>query len=91
MGCHPIVQFIFYGVVLVIAMFYRHPILLGLSLLAAIVYAVRLAGWKGMRYGLLLFPVCLLSAAVNPLFSHRGATILGHFPNGASIKQKAVL
>lgn len=91
MGSHPIVQFIFYGVVLVIAMFYRHPILLGLSLLAAVVYAVRLAGWKGMRYGLLLVPVCLLSAAVNPLFSHRGETILGHFPNGAPITLEAVL
>lgn len=91
MAYHPINQFIFYGAVLWLSMFYRHPVLLCISAAGAAAYSAWLNGRGGVRYGLLMLPVCLLAAVVNPLFSHKGMTILGYFSNGNPITLESIL
>ena len=81
--CHPGINFIFYLLVLGVTLFYMHPVLLVLSGVAAAAYLLRLRGGRGLvRVCLLALPVVVLSAVINPLFSHQGLTILGYLPSG---------
>lgn len=74
------------------AMFFMHPVSLGLSLLCAVTYMIYLKGKKALRFTLIfMLPVLLLTAALNPLFSHAGATILAYFPNGNPLTLESIL
>lgn len=81
--CHPGLNLTFYLLVMGITVFYMHPVLLVVSGVAASGYLVRLRGIRGLVrvFGLAL-PVAMLSAVINPLFSHQGMTILGYLPTG---------
>lgn len=43
-GCHPILNFFYFGVVLVFTMFNQHPVFLGVSYVGALAYSVLLLG-----------------------------------------------
>jgi len=82
-GFHPLVNMLYFVVVIGFAMFFMHPICLTISLVCSFAYAVYLNGKKAVRMGLLfMLPMLLLTALLNPLFNHRGATILAYLPNG---------
>jgi len=74
---HPGVLLLYAGSAILCAILTLHPAYIALSLLAGTVYAVYLKGFKrfvaGLWFRALLF---LLVAAANPLFNHRGLTIL---------------
>ncbi|MBM6896283.1 energy-coupling factor transporter transmembrane protein EcfT [Pseudoflavonifractor capillosus] len=90
--CHPGVNFLFYVLVLGITLFYMHPVLLVLSGLAACGYLLCLRGGRGLaRVCLLALPVVILSAVVNPLFSHQGLTVLGYLPTGNPVTLESIL
>lgn len=81
--CHPGLNFVFYLLVMGITMFYMHPVLLALSGIAAAAYLLYLRGGRGLiRVCGLALPVVVLSAVMNPLFSHQGLTVLGYLPTG---------
>ena len=44
--CHPLLNFFYFGVVLVFTMFNQHPVFLGVSYAGAVAYSVLLLGWK---------------------------------------------
>jgi energy-coupling factor transport system permease protein len=74
---HPAIQFAFFIFVMLVTVLFSHPVLLVCSLLSSIVWCVCLRGFKGLRLVLLLLlPMMLIAALVNPLLNHRGATIL---------------
>jgi len=80
---HPIVNMSYFVVVIGFAMFFMHPVSLGISLVCAFTYNIYLNRKKAVRMGLLLMlPMLILTAALNPLFNHQGATILAYLPNG---------
>ena len=90
--CHPGINFIFYLLVLGVTLFYMHPVLLVLSGVAAAAYLLRLRGGRGLvRVCLLALPVVVLSAVINPLFSHQGLTILGYLPSGNPVTLESVV
>lgn len=74
---HPLIGLAYFAAVIGFAMFLMHPALLAMSLLCATAYALYLR--KKLWFAL---PMLVFTAAMNPLFNHRGATVLAHLPNG---------
>lgn len=87
-GYHPLVNFLFFALVLLFTMCLLHPVSLGISLLCALAYCLRLSR---KRTGLWLLPAALLAALMNPLFNHKGATILAYFPSGNPLTLESIL
>ena len=80
---HPIINFLYFVLVLVFTMFFMHPVSLVISLLSALAYSVCLNGTKAVRFSLTaILPMMLIAAVVNPIFNHEGATILTYLPSG---------
>lgn len=74
---HPIVNFIYFCFVIITSMFFLHPVILACSLTGAFIYAFLLYEKKILKLVILMIvPVMLIAALVNPLFNHRGETIL---------------
>ena len=89
---HPLVNFLFFTLVLVYSMVLMHPVCLAVSLTGAIWYAVVLNGPKAVRFSLkVTLPVLLLAAVVNPAFNHAGVTILCYLPTGNPLTLESIL
>lgn len=90
-GCHPLVQFLYFGLVLAFSMVFWHPVCLCVSLVSALCYAVHLRGRRAVGFSLLfLLPMVGLTALINPAFSHEGATILTYLPSGNSLTLESI-
>jgi energy-coupling factor transport system permease protein len=90
--CHPIIGFVYFVFVICVTIFFLHPVMLAVSFAAAAAYTVYLKGRKAVKYQLLmLLPLMVAAAAVNPLFSHAGMTILGYFQNGNPLTLESIL
>ena len=91
-GYHPIVNFLYFGFVLVFAMIYTHPVCLAISLIFAFVYAVYLNGGKAVRFTLIyMLPMMIFAALMNPVFNHQGGTILTYLPDGNPLTLESIL
>lgn len=89
---HPVVNFLFFALVLVFSMVLMHPVCLLISLLGAVLYVIQLNGRKGLRFSLkIALPVMLLAALVNPAFNHAGMTILTYLPTGNPLTLESIL
>ena len=81
--CHPLVNFLYFGLVLGCAMSLMHPACLAVSLGCALVCRGSLGGGSaGLRALAGALPLVLLTALVNPAFNHEGVTILAYLPGG---------
>ena len=79
---HPLSLLIYYVVILFLTMFHMHPLLLLASACGSIsFFCVR--NYRHLHRRDLLFPlfVAVLLAVTNPLFSHRGETVLFYLNN----------
>lgn len=91
-GFHPVINILYFAAVIGFAMFFNHPVFLAISLLCALTYSIYLNGKKAVRFNLVfMLPTLLVTAALNPLFSHQGATILAFFPNGNPLTLESIL
>ena len=80
---HPIINFLYFGLVLVFSMCFMHPVSLLISLGCAAAYNIDLNGRKAVKFQLaFLLPMMLMAAVINPAFNHEGATILTYLPTG---------
>ena len=78
---HPLVDFLFFALVLVLGMRFMHPVCLLISLGSATAYNLYLKGRKGLLFSLwFLLPMMLVAAILNPVFNHEGVTILAYTP-----------
>lgn len=71
-------------------MFFMHPLLLAISFISAVALLMQLkkrAAWKQFYW---IVPVVILSAVINPLFSHNGETPI-LYVNGNAITIEAIL
>ena len=89
---HPLVNFLYFTLVIGFSMALNHPLAQGISLACAVIYAVQTDGRKAVLFTLKwCLPVMLLTAFLNPAFSHEGVTILLYFPTGNPLTLESVL
>ena len=89
---HPIVNFIYFAMVLGFTMFLMHPASLLISLASAVVYNVYLNGRKALRFQLVcLLPMMVFAMFINPAFNHEGATILTYLPTGNPLTLESIV
>lgn len=74
---HPIINFTYLIALILLSMFFMHPVFLLISLISSMLYSIKLKGVKALRFNLLyMLPMLLFFVAINVLLNHRGATIL---------------
>lgn len=79
---HPLVNFLYFSVVIIFSMMFQQPVLLVISIVASFIYTIMLNGIKALKFNLyFLLPMLLVVIALNPLFSHEGMTILFYINN----------
>ena len=89
---HPLVNFLYFALVIGFAMALNHPIAQGISFLCGCAYAVQAEGKNAVLFCLKwCLPAMLLAAVLNPAFSHGGVTILLYFPTGNPLTLESVL
>ena len=68
---HPLVNFLYFTLVIGFSMALNHPLAQGISLVCALIYAVQTEGTKAALFSLKwCLPMFLLTAFINPAFSH---------------------
>lgn len=89
---HPLVNFLYFALVIGFSLALINPIAQLIALTCALIYATFTNGKKSLGF-LVKFclPVVIITAAVNPLFNHRGATILAYFSNGNALTLESIL
>ncbi len=91
-ACHPAVNFFYFILVIGCSMFVMHPVFLFLSCLGGMAYYIYLKRWKAFKTALwLMLPVFLITAIVNPLFTHAGVTLLMYLPSGNPLTLESIL
>ena len=89
---HPLVNFLYFALVIGFSMALNHPLAQGISLASSCIYAVQAEGKKAVLFSLKwCLPIMLLTAFVNPAFSHEGITILLYFPTGNPLTLESIL
>lgn len=88
--CHPVCLLFYYVAVLVITMFNAHPAVTAISLVFSVVFYFFLTDTKEAVKSLLwALPLMLVMALTNPLFVHKGETIL-FFLNDNPVTKEAI-
>ncbi|MBE6032347.1 MAG: energy-coupling factor transporter transmembrane protein EcfT [Firmicutes bacterium] len=88
---HPTINFLYFALVILMAMFFMHPVCLGISLFCALAYSIYLRGKKAVAFNLkYMLPLLILTAILNPAFNHRGITILTYLPSGNPLTAESI-
>ncbi len=88
---HPVVNFLYFTLVLLFSMFFMHPACLGISLLCAFCYSVYLNGKKALRFNVkYMLPMLVVTALINPAFNHEGGTILAYLRDGNPLTLESI-
>lgn len=88
---HPFVNLIFYIVVLGITMFQMQMVFIAISFVSGLIYHLYLKKMSGLKYLRIVFFVILASSVVNPLFSHKGGTLLFYLFTGNPVTLEAII
>ena len=89
---HPIVNIIYFGIVIGCSMVFLHPICLLISIISAAGYTILLFGYRKALKGFLGVGILmLLTAIINPTFSHQGVTELMELPGGNMLTLESIL
>lgn len=87
---HPVVSFAFFFMALALSIACMHPIYAAVSLVAAVVFAFHIRGSSLKNTVRFMLPVCVLIILLNPIFNHRGDTVLFHvFGHGFTLEAMA--
>lgn len=91
-GYHPAISMLYFVLVIGLTMFLNHPACLGISLVCALAYSIYLKGKKAVRFNLVyMLPLLVITALINPAFSHQGVTILTYLPSGNPLTLESIL
>lgn len=91
-GYHPIVNFLYFGLVVGFSMFFMHPVCLVISLLCSAGYYVQLNGKKSIRFFIrYALPMLLFTAVINPAFNHQGTIVLCFLPSDNPLTLESIL
>jgi energy-coupling factor transport system permease protein len=89
---HPVVNLLFFTITLSCTMVFTHPVLLTVSLLCSLSYALYIHRKKAARFSLLyLLPTLIITALINPAFNHEGGTILTYLHDGNPLTMESIV
>ena len=89
---HPLTGFLYFTAVILLSMFIMHPVCLCISLLCALLNAVLLGGKRAVLFTIkFLLPTAAFIIMINPLFNHRGMTLIDYLPWGNPLTLESVL
>ena len=89
---HPIINITYFVLVLAFAMFIMHPVFLAISCISGFTYYVYLKGKKAFKtLVFMMLPIFLVSAIVNPMFNHKGVTLLMYLPTGNPLTLESII
>lgn len=88
---HPVVNLIFYLLVLETTMFQMSVGLVFISLFSAVVYYFMLKKTEGLKYCTVVVGIIIVSAIINPLFSHKGGTLLFYLFTGNPVTLESII
>lgn len=89
---HPIVNFMYFASVITFSMLIIHPVCRVISFVSGFVFSVMNGGRKTLAFNIkYLLPLILITAVVNPVFSHEGITILCYLPSGNPLTAESVI
>ena len=89
---HPLVNFLYFSLVIGFSMALNHPLAQAISLVCACAYALQTESKKAVLFCLKwCLPMLLITAFCNPAFSHEGVTILLYFPTGNPLTLESIL
>lgn len=89
---HPLVNFLFFGVLFGFSMFSMHPVCLAVSFVSSFMYYCTLKGSHATALLLKgVLPLLLFTMIINPAFSHEGETILCYLPTGNPLTLESIL
>ena len=78
---HPISGIIFFAAVIGFTMFFMNPVCIVMSLICALLNALIINGkralWLTVKF---LIPMIIVVVLINPVFNHRGMTIISYLP-----------
>ncbi len=78
---HPLTGLLYFIAVIGFSMFIMNPVCIAVSLLCALINAAIINGRRTMLFSLkYVLPMILLVVTINPVFNHRGATIISYLP-----------
>lgn len=91
-GYHPVISLLYFVLVLGFTMFLSHPVCMAVSMLGALAYSICLKGGAALRFQLCaMLPLMLVTALINPAFSHEGVTVLAYLPSGNPLTLESIL
>jgi energy-coupling factor transport system permease protein len=91
-GYHPIINFLYFTLVLLCSMFFMHPVCLAISLFCAFTYSISLKGRKALYFNLIyMLPMLIAAALINPAFNHEGVTILTYLWSGNPLTLESIV
>lgn len=88
---HPIVIFIYFISTITITMFSMHPIFLIMTFSISFIYSIILYGKKALKFNVgILIPIMVVTMVLNPLFTHKGSTVLFYL-NGNAMTLESII
>ena len=88
---HPISTFVYFFVMILVAMLTMHPVIITVCYATGIIFCGMLTGLKNLVKSLAYsIPLTVLIAITNPIFSHKGETIL-FFLNDNPVTKEAII
>ena len=89
---HPIVNFIYFTLVIALAVLLLHPVCLMLSFVCALSYfTVLRGGYALLRRLMYILPMIVVMALLNPAFNHAGITVLTYLPSGNPLTKESIV
>ena len=89
---HPVINFLYFVLVLVFGMCFLHPVCLGITLIGSLWYSLNLNGTKGAKFALkYMLPLFIIAVIFNPTFNHGGVTILTYLPSGNPLTLESII
>lgn len=89
---HPIVNFIYFAIVILFSMFFMHPVFLIISIFSSLVYSIYLGGKKSVNFiSAYVLPMIALVMIINPAFNHQGTTIITYLPTGNPLTLESII
>lgn len=78
---HPVVTFTYFVAVILFSLLLLNPILQGISLLSSLLCFLLYKGRESLKSAMaFILPLFILAVILNPLFNHRGVTVLAYLP-----------
>lgn len=88
---HPVAAFVYFLFMILLAMLSMHPVVISVCYLSGVVFCGMLSGFKNLLKSLVYsIPLTALIAITNPIFSHRGETVL-FFLNDNPVTREAII